>query len=723
MNKSLAKLVGCLHLCAAIAIAQAGQNASPSEQSDDVIKINTELVQTDVTVFDRQGRFVNGLKREDFELRVDGKPQPISFFDQVQAGSASEEAQLAAARGARSQTRAEKSWPVPLDRGRTVFFFVDDIHLAPASMAQTRKLLLRFIDRDLKQNDEAAIITASGHLGFLQQLTDSKVVLRTAVERLTARPAVRGDLESPPMSEYQALRIEGGDHDTLEYFVDEVLKDYPSLVLASAEETVRRRASAILRQASYPVIATLSSLHYLIRTCAKHPGRKLLFLISDGFFIDSEHSDSTERMRLISSAASRSNVVIYSIDARGLVADSTDAGSYVAIDTSGRLNRSGRSEIASSEAPLNALACDTGGRALFNSNDLYAAVEKSLKETAVYYLLAWRPARERDNRSKFRRLEVAVVGRPDLTVRVRPGIFDLDPPPIATDDKESRIRKAAEQTVAAKLMEAINAPYPARQIPVSLNLIYLDTALRGGALTALMQIDGEFLTFGADAGKRNAEVDLAGAVFDVSGKPGARFRERLVLSAATEPPENRRQGLTYTYGISLGPGLYQVRVVARDTRSGYVGGANAWIEIPDLSDHQLALSSLIVAERRNSDSAAVTPAGGSSLTDSVPASFDRRFKRDSYLRYMIFVYNSIPEPPQLAPDVAVQVQVFRDDQPVVTTVARKISADGVKELRRLPYAAELPLNGLPPGRYLLKLTVIDRVAKSSASQQMRFEIY
>lgn len=59
-----------------------------------MIRVNTELVQTDVMVFDKKGHFVDGLQRGQFELSVDGKPQPISFFEQVKAGSAKEQAQL-----------------------------------------------------------------------------------------------------------------------------------------------------------------------------------------------------------------------------------------------------------------------------------------------------------------------------------------------------------------------------------------------------------------------------------------------------------------------------------------------------------------------------------------------------------------------------------------------------------------------------------------------------
>ena len=84
---------------------------------DNVIRIRTELVQTDLTVLDKNGQFVSGLKPEDFELKWDGKPQPILFFERVATGSATEARQLAAvAKSANASKRAQqrhqkKIWP------------------------------------------------------------------------------------------------------------------------------------------------------------------------------------------------------------------------------------------------------------------------------------------------------------------------------------------------------------------------------------------------------------------------------------------------------------------------------------------------------------------------------------------------------------------------------------------------------------------------------------
>ena len=70
-------LIACLWLT-----AQA-QNKSPQKQKqpdEETLRIETELVQIEVVVTDKQGKIVRDLKREDFELKEDGKPQEISYY-------------------------------------------------------------------------------------------------------------------------------------------------------------------------------------------------------------------------------------------------------------------------------------------------------------------------------------------------------------------------------------------------------------------------------------------------------------------------------------------------------------------------------------------------------------------------------------------------------------------------------------------------------------------
>ena len=70
------KFRSILLLVAVCPVVNAQQQPAP--QQGDVVRINTELVQTAITVLDKKGNFVEGLQRDQFELVVDGKPRPIA---------------------------------------------------------------------------------------------------------------------------------------------------------------------------------------------------------------------------------------------------------------------------------------------------------------------------------------------------------------------------------------------------------------------------------------------------------------------------------------------------------------------------------------------------------------------------------------------------------------------------------------------------------------------
>lgn len=706
---------------------------APSNQEAEVVRISTELVQTDVMVFDREGRFINNLTRDQFELRVDDRPQEISFFEQVAAGTLNEEAQLSAARGGTRPTIGGAS-ARPLDRGRTVFFFVDDFHLAPDSAVRVRRAIQRFIDNEIGQNDQAAIASTSGQIGFLQQLTDNKAVLRHAAARINSRQRSVTTSERPLMSEYQAQAIERNDRDLLNYFITETIRDNPGITPQVAEGMVRGRARSMIQQSISITNITLSTLESLMRSSSSLPGRKIVFFISDGLFLNRNDSDVTNRLRRITDVAARSGVVIYSMDARGLTTGMPDASESGGFDPSGALSRSTLGELPASQEVLRTLAADTGGRALLNNNDLDAGVRRTLRETSVYYLLAWRPETETRRGNRFRRIEVSVRNRPELTVRVRRGFLTEAS---SEDDRSSRRRntstgartnRAANNTPDGQLFDALRSLYPRTALPVSLSVGHLN-APDGSVLTASMGFDVESLfSRGGEAtesnARPNAEVDIAVAVYNDRGAVAATFRQQLAISSTAGA---NGQPVIYSNQFRVLPGLYQIRVAARNRQNGLAGSATQWIEVPDLRSNSLALSSLFIGERTaqtvvaaSSDSATPTPSA-SPPPPQVILSANRRFARTSGLRFLTYIYNAARSNAG-APDVALQVQVFRDDQPVITAPLRRVSTEGVTDLARIPYAAEISLENLPVGRYLLRVTIIDRATRVSATQQIDFTI-
>ncbi len=675
----------------------------PSAPDEDVVRITTELVQTDVMVFDKDGRFVRGLKKEEFELLVDGKPQPISFFESVVMGGRNETATLRSSRGGKGAPtpapEATGSEDVS-DRGRTILFFVNDLNLQPSSLARTHKLINNFIDNQLGPNDQAAITSATGQIGFLQQLTNNKAVLRAALERLKLVTGPTVDRDRPYMSDYAAyLMMERNDRALFDYYVEETKKalhlDNPAM-LASVVES---RAKRILQQNESMVKASFTSLVNLMTATTKLSGRKLVFYISEGFVPNFTGSDFTSQIHRATDSAANGGAVIYSIDARGLFLDSSqDASSGGGFDPSGILSNRMSGERTFKQEPLHTLAADTGGRALLNTNGLEAGVQSALDETSRYYLLAWRPENAEQRGPKAPKVKITIAGRPDLKVQLRRGFLGAPP--------EKTAKTAAQPTtVQVEHTDVLGlAESSTEEIRTAISLGYKQTQGNNLQLNSSLQLSA----FAPDGGGGMIVTVVIGAVFDSKGKGVGSFKQRI------EVPRTRSGAAPiYTYvnhQVDLPPGLYQVRTIAYERGTTRLINAMEWVELPKLNPGTFSTSSLYIGE--------IAADGGAGAQVGVNAS--RRFARSSRLRFTTYIYNAAT---QSAPQLVVQIKVMRGTEAVISTPEIKVSTEKASNLANIPYTGEFPLQSLAPGNYLLDLTAMDKTAGKSVTQQYHFTVY
>jgi VWFA-related protein len=597
------------YLVVYVSPASAQTKPNPQTENQDVVRFDTSLVQTDVMVFDQKGSFVDGLKPEQFQLKINNKQQVISFFERVTSSrptSKREGTKDEARDNFPGVTPSNPPPPVvptaPLIQGRAVIFFVDDLHMAPDSLVRTRKALLDFIDHGIGEHDQVAITSPSGQIGFLQQFTPDKVALRSAVDRLNYRSTSKVDMGSPPMSEYIALKIREGDLQAINYYIQQIQKQsclpegpggatpICTVSAQSARQLVVQRAQQITVQSAPDTDNTLRLLEGLMRTAAQLPGRKLVFVISDGFYLNDRKTGALDRIKKVTDAAGRAGVVIYTLDARGIISESLDVTNTRPIDSRGMLVGASIGEITASQDGLNALAKDTGGRALRNTNLPMAEwVDKVMNETSNYYLIAWRPDDDEQKRGKFKNIEVNVLGRPDLTVRVRSGYFKSAALPLLTTKKKSDKDPTKAREDDMRLV--IDAPVSQRQIPTEVDLQLTVMPGIGTSVTATVSINDDALTFDLTDGKLVADVDIGGIFYDDKGKPVNSFVGRLRIS-----PLSRDSSTAVSRGTStavgtrsiyrfrgfLAGGLYQVRVGVRDVKSSRIGSAMNWITVPKI---------------------------------------------------------------------------------------------------------------------------------------------
>jgi VWFA-related protein len=673
-------------------------------QEPEVIRTKTELVQTTITVLDKKGHFVEGLQRDQFQLMVDGKPRPVAFFERVAAGSPRELEIATLNENAKTET------PIAAPRipGRTIVFFIDDLHLSPDSMNRTRMMLEHFLDREMSSKDNVAILTASGQVGFLEQFTNNRAVLDAAMSRLIPRMY---DAEgynygnSTKMTEYMAFTIDTSktDRKVMDFYIEECLKgsntfkkaaQVAALIRASCETQVKSSARAVLMQAAQITQNTYNSLESAMRSLARAPGRKLAFFVSDGFLLDAGPRAANVRDKLdhVIDAAQRAGVVVYTIHAAGLVnSNFLDPGNKRPMDIQGRLDIASTGELAANQDALSAIASDTGGRALRGMNFFDKWVSTVLDETSNYYVVAWRPENEDEKLPKFRNVKITVVGQPELTVRAPKGyVAATTPTAVVKNDKP--------KTPDTELRDALGDFYPTTGLPTLLSLTYLNTPANGLVVTSSIEILG--------TGAQGATIKLAGVVLNDKGKIASSFKNQLNIDA---PKSGGSDSIFYNHHTPLAPGIYQFRVAARDEKTGRVGSAIQWIVIPDLTKSQLTLSSVLLGGQVLEDKS----------TPHVQLSVDHTFLRTSQLGYWVFVYNAKRDA-NGKPQITVQTQVLRDGHAVLS-LQKKVSNAG-PDLERIPFGEELALKTLIPGKYDLKVTVTDGIAGTSTSQVADFTV-
>ncbi|HEX5965003.1 MAG TPA: VWA domain-containing protein, partial [Pyrinomonadaceae bacterium] len=144
-------------------------------QSDDVVRITTNLVQVDVIVT-KNGKPVRDLKAEDFEVFEDGKRQEIVSFAFVSNVASSATRQTTSNGSAAPTTVSAASSTVS---PRMIALVIDDLGLSAQSMADVRRQVRKFIDEKVEPTDLVAIIRTS-RKSELPQFTSDKVLMNQA---------------------------------------------------------------------------------------------------------------------------------------------------------------------------------------------------------------------------------------------------------------------------------------------------------------------------------------------------------------------------------------------------------------------------------------------------------------------------------------------------------------------------------------------------------------
>lgn len=646
------------------------------------IKLSTELVQIDVLVTGKDNKAVGGLKREDFELYDNSKPQQITTFSYEQTDK----------HRVGDQTTEARSFPRAIAAGelnRVIAFVVDTLHIKFETIYRTRKMLEDFVDNKMQPGDLVLILPTGGGSGLLQQFTSDRRILHRAIDRL--RPSFFSTDSTPYRSAHfgsqmgTAARGAGG--------------------LAMPRGNIGARPDP-LEEAD--VRATLSALNETIKSMTKFSGRKVSVLVSEGLRIFA--TEMISDLGKTTSLAARANVVFYTIDPRGLEPLTLDASDEFGTDLTSASD-SKRDDFRESQDSLRVIAADTGGKFFGNNNDIKQGLESMLEENSAYYMLGFYPEASRWD-GKFHKIKVLVRNHPDLTVSFRKGYVAKS---LQSESPAKLDPKVAEA------IEAISSPLVRRDLDLRLTPLYTDNAQREPVVTLLLHIDASRLTFTQSEGRYLCKLDELGIVFDGSGKAVDKFSNTHEFTLKPQTYETAlKRGFVATRTLNVKPGVYQVRLFIRETDSGLIGTANDYIEIPDLKANRLSTSSLFLSGQTVEEGKIINTAGEGGTPSQ------RRFTRDGEFRYSLAIYNSKLDSKTKEPQLEVRARVMRGSRIVYQGQPRSVVALEGSTPTRIITGGIIVLSKLQPDDYTLEVTVQDKLRgkerRSVIRQEMDFSV-
>jgi VWFA-related protein len=649
--------------------SQAPAAAQPPDRSPGTLRIAVDLVQVDATVTDERGRNVPDLTAADFQVLQNGRPQTISTFAYVRAGRGPD-------RPDPGSGAAGPSRPITADRvRRTIAIVVDDLGLSFESTVRVREALQTFVENELQDGDLVAILRTGAGMGALQQFTSDKRMLRAAVERIRwnmlARLSPFGDGRQE--DEFDAVRR---DHFTA---------------------------------------GTLGAIRYVVRGVAALPGRKSVIVLSDGFRVmdyDGTPGRVLDALRGLVDAANRAGVVVYTVDARGLLVtgrSAAEAGGFADVEAvSGR-----GEEVRATQQGLGYLAAETGGLFVANNNDVGAGVRRAIDDQQGYYLIGYVPERSTFSAGKprFHRITVRLT-RPGLRVRSRRGFLGVP-------DSESKTVATAPDRMA----DAVTSPFAGGAIRLRLTSFFGYADKAGAFVQSIMHVDAHDLTFAEQPdGTRTTELETLAMTFGDNGQVADESSRRYVVKLTAEQYARALDaGFVYQLHVPLKrPGAYQLRIALRDVGGDRIGSASQFIDVPDVRKGRLTLSGLVlegVAHRFPS------PETDVDARDPRSTAAIRIFRQGTEAAYACYVYNARSERNRPLQTDA-QVRLYREGVEVFVSDAQSVEAakspgapllaTGILELGR----------AMKPGSYVLELTVVDRLAKKHgrATQMIDFEV-
>lgn len=688
------RVLACLPLllaCVGLNAQQVGEN-KPAGQAPPTFTVSTQLVVETITVKDRGGADVDGLKAEDFTITEDGIPQAIAVFEHQKfddAGAAPPPPLPAKIvpleKYPRARISPETEGKVRYhDRRLLVLYFNLDSMPVPDQL-RSFTAAEKFVRAQMTKADLLAVMMYDGAgVRVLQDFTDDRERLLTIIQTVAVG---ENQLSRDPITDLSDSGTAFGQDDS-EFNIFNTDRQLSALQTAAA------------------MLGSLSE-------------KKSLIYFSSGLRLNGV--DNQAQLHATINAAVRAGVSFWPIDARGLTAqaplgDATAASPGGTGMYTGALAKAVMAGLQHSQDTMWSLAADTGGKALLDYNDLSQGIAQAQDAISSYYILGYYTSNQNLD-GKFRRIKVSLNGGMPGTLNYRQGYYAR---------KQFGDFSPAEKE--RQLEEALMLEDPVTDLTIAMEVDYFQLNRAEYFVPLVVKIPGSELVLAKRGGHEHTLLDFIGEIKDESGVTVTNVRDKIDirLSDATAA-ELAKRPIQYDTGFTLLPGKYRLKFLARDAETGRIGTYEMPFVIPNLNkeEKRIPISSVVLGSQRvdlrdalfnaakdKGQTQSVNPLvqEGQKLIPSVTRVFSK--SRDMHV-YVQAYQQGVESANPLVAFVSFyrgQVKAF-ETPPLLVTEALN------NRLRTMPLKFSLSLANLLPGPYNCQVTITDPTGQKAAFWQ------
>ena len=646
---------------------------SQQTPTDYTFRSTTELVLVNVTVRDKNGNPVRDLKREDFTVLEDSKPQQVISFDlentDAVLSTATTEAPLLGKTQPPTADAAQAVSARPLKDRRLILLFFDLSSMQPDEIDRATTAAQNYVDKQMVAADLVSVVSLGDTLSVNQDFTSDRALLKKAL---------------------QAFNLGAGG-------------GFEAGSTGTTEGTAETDQSFTVDDTEYNIFNTdrrLQALRSIADKLAHIEEKKSLIYFS---------SSATN-------AAVKANMAIYTMDIRGLQAlvpggEAQNASLRGTSPYSGKSVSSAFDSNATTQETLVTLAGDTGGKAFLDSNDFGKVFTGVQQDSSLYYLLGYHSTNTaRDGR--FRRITVR-INRPGLKLDFRRGYY-------APADFQHSTRDDRER----QLDEELASDLSTTDLPVYLSAAYFRIGDRKFYVPVSVVVPGSQIPFTRNNDQDKATLDVLGIVTDTNKRPVGDIRDTVKLSVNTSQLV-RRKNVQYNSGFVLPPGQYHLKFVVRENQSGRLGSFETDLSVPDLKTVPVKMSSIVLASQlqTNAKHKSENPLvrDGSEVIPNVTHVFSAG--------QHLYLYYEVYEPARAAANTGAttndrnspaihlltNVAFFRGKTKAYETPLVESAQLNAPDRKAAIFQLDVPLTQLKPGFYTCQVNVID-----DAAGQFRF---